>query len=60
MGDIDVEKCRACGGTARVIACIEDPVVIKKRLVHLEEEAPRISGPQLADSQAPPQSSMFG
>jgi hypothetical protein len=26
---IDVERCRICGGTARVIACIEDPVVIE-------------------------------
>ena len=27
--NIDVETCRVCGGAARVIACIEDPVVIK-------------------------------
>jgi hypothetical protein len=26
--NIDVETCRACGGTAKVIAFIEDPVVI--------------------------------
>jgi hypothetical protein len=32
---LDVETCRVCGGTARVIACIEDPVVIKKILTHL-------------------------
>jgi len=24
LGDIDVEKCRICGGTAKVIACIEE------------------------------------
>jgi hypothetical protein len=28
--DIDVETCRACGGAAKVIACIEDAAVIKK------------------------------
>jgi len=36
---IDVEMCRVCGGSARVIACIEDPVVIKKILVHLQEKS---------------------
>ena len=25
---IDVQTCAACGGTMRIIACIEDPVVI--------------------------------
>jgi hypothetical protein len=34
---IDVETSRVCGGTAKVIACIEDPVVIKKILMCLEE-----------------------
>jgi hypothetical protein len=27
---IDIETCPACGGALRIIACIEDPVVIKK------------------------------
>jgi hypothetical protein len=27
---IDIETCPACGGAMRIIACIEDPVVIKK------------------------------
>ena len=35
-----IEKCRICGGTAKVIACIEDPVVIKKILRCLEEKMP--------------------
>ena len=26
--NIDVETCRVCGGAAKGIACIEDPVVI--------------------------------
>ena len=41
--NIDVEKCRICGGTAKVIACIEGPVVIKKILRHLAA-AGKISG----------------
>jgi len=57
---IDVERCRICGGSARVIACIEDPVVIKKILMHLEEKAPTRATPLLPDSRAPPQSSLFG
>jgi hypothetical protein len=30
--NIDVNTCERCGGAVRVIACIEDPVVIKKIL----------------------------
>lgn len=57
--NIDVETCRACGGTAKVIACIEDPVIIKKILNHLEEKVPMDSGVQLPDSRAPPQASLL-
>jgi len=34
--NIDIETCSQCGGNVRVIACIEDPAVIKKILEHLE------------------------
>ena len=37
--NMDVETCRACGGKLKVIACIEDPVVIEKILAHLNEKA---------------------
>jgi hypothetical protein len=57
--DIDVETRRICGGTAKVIACIEDPVVIKKILTYLEEKLPVRAALQLPDSRAPPQSSTF-
>ena len=57
---IDVETCRVCGGAARVIACIEDPVVIKKILTHLEGKLPARAVHLLPDSRAPPQSSLFG
>ena len=33
---IDIETCPACGGAVRIIACIEDPVVIEKILTHLD------------------------
>jgi len=58
--NIDVEMCHVCGGTAKVIACIEDPVVIKKILMHLEGKAPSQAALLLPDSRAPPQSSLFG
>ena len=28
--NIDIETCRECGSAMKVIACIEDPVVIQK------------------------------
>ena len=34
MFDIDVERC-ACGGKLKIIAAIEDPVVIVRILTHL-------------------------
>ena len=37
---IDIETCRACGGAVRIIACIEDPVVIEKILTHLDSKDP--------------------
>ena len=32
---IDIETCEACGGTVKVVACIDDPTVIDKMLIHL-------------------------
>ena len=32
---MEIEKCEKCGGKVKVIASIEDPVVIKKILKHL-------------------------
>jgi hypothetical protein len=58
--NIDVETCRVCGGTARVIACIEDPVIIKKILMYLEEKLSTRAALLLPDSRAPPQSGLFG
>ena len=36
---IDIETCPACGGAARIIACIEDPDVIEKILTRLDAKA---------------------
>jgi len=58
--NIDVKTCRACGGAARVIACIEDPEIIKKILTCLAEKAPTTVTALLPDTRAPPQASLFG
>jgi len=56
----DIETCRACGGTAIVIACIEDSVVIEKILTHLNEKTLPLEASQLPESRAPPQAGLFG
>jgi hypothetical protein len=40
---IDIVTGVACGGTTRIIACIEDPVVIKAILAYLARKAPVVS-----------------
>jgi hypothetical protein len=57
--NIDVETCRACGGSAKVIACIEDPVVIRKILNHLQEKSSLDLGVRIHNPRAPPQASLF-
>jgi len=49
----------ACGGASKVIACIEDPVVIKTILAHLEKKTPMDSGVQIPYSRASPQARLF-
>jgi len=34
----NIEICKTCGGHVKIIACIEDPVVIEKILTHLERK----------------------
>ena len=44
----------------RIIACIEDPVVIEKILTHLDSKDPCTASARLPRSRAPPQSCLFG
>ena len=37
--NIDIETCRECGGAVKIIACIEERVVINRILTHLKEKA---------------------
>ena len=38
---IAIETCSVCGGTMRIIACIEDAMVIEKILAHLDAHRAR-------------------
>ena len=57
---IDLETCDQCGDAVRVIASIEDPIVIKQILAHLEQRAvlpPLALGPF---ARAPPSGELPG
>jgi len=58
--NIDIETCGECGGAVKVIACIEDPVVIKKILAHLKEKTSPEPTNLLPSVRAPPQAELFG
>ena len=36
--NIDIKTCETCGGAVKVIACIDDPIVINKILEHLKTQ----------------------
>ena len=51
---IDIEHCGVCGGTLRVIACIETPELIEKILTHLAaRETGGIHPPRAPPPRAP-------
>ena len=56
---IDIETCSACGGALRIIAGIEDPVVIKNILTHLDKQDPSVEVSPLPPCRAPPQDGLF-
>jgi hypothetical protein len=57
--NIDIETCSKCGGAVKVIACIEDPVVIEKILAHLNEKALSVQAPPLPKYRAQPPAVLF-
>ena len=57
--NIDIETCNSCGGAVKIIACIEDPVVIEKILTHLDNKAAGGGARRLPPCRAPPQASLF-
>ena len=53
MFNLDIETCSQCGGAVKIIACIEDPVVIKKILDHLNARAIAVDSHPLPESRSP-------
>ncbi len=41
---LDLSSCENCGGQVRVLACIEDPLVIGQILAHLATPPPALTG----------------
>jgi len=54
-----IETGSECGGTVKVIVCIEDWAVIEKILSHLNEKAPSAEATLLPESRAPPKARLF-
>jgi hypothetical protein len=52
--DIDIETCSKCGGDVKIIASIEDPMVIRKILAHLDEKAASVATGMMPQCRAPP------
>lgn len=57
--NIDIDTCREYGGAVRVIADIEDPVVIRKIFDHLKEKGGYQDAVRLPKSCGPPQTRLF-
>ena len=58
--NIDIETCPKCGGALKIIACIQDPVVIDKILSPLDTKAASTDPVVVPQPRAPPQASLFG
>ena len=57
---IDVEICEHCGSAVKVNASIEDPIVIKKILEHLNRRAEPATSAVRPFARAPPQMALPG
>lgn len=58
--NIDIETCEACGGGVKIIACIEDPAVIRRILDHLDRCATTSRLAAAHPARAPPQPTLPG
>ena len=56
---IDIETCHQCGGVVRIIASIENPLVVAKILSHLDKKNKDLDKVNLPESRAPPQFSLL-
>ena len=51
---IDIETCAYCGGVVKIIACIQDPAVIRRILAHLQRRPSAAHGQPPQAPRAPP------
>jgi len=56
---VDIEPCPDCGGAVRIIACIEDQLVIEKILAHLDAKAAEPEASRRPSCRAPPRRRLF-
>lgn len=56
---IDIEICEKCKGPVRIIACIEDPAVIRQIPEHLKSKERADHQAELPPGRAPPQIELF-
>ncbi len=60
VSNIDMETCDQCGGSVKVIACIEDQIIIDKILSHLEHKGELSLTPDSPpEARAPPQTNLL-
>jgi len=52
--NMDIETCSECGGDVRIIARVEDPVVIRAILAHLDKKGGSAADSLLPDCRASP------
>ena len=57
--NIDIETCERCQGPVRIIACIEDPAMIRQILEHLRKKESVDPQAQPPPERAPPQGGLF-
>jgi hypothetical protein len=58
--NIDIEICKSGGGRVKIIACVEDPLIIRKVLTHIDSKAGCGAARRFPPCRAPPQGSLFG
>jgi hypothetical protein len=51
---LDIGRCPSCGGAVRIIACIDEPEVIEKILIHLDKKGAAQETGLLPEGQTPP------
>ena len=57
--EVPDDICRACGGALRIIACIEDPVLIEKILTRLHKRETSAQASPWPPCRAPPGGALF-